>query len=179
MQIQHTYSNTVKYKYTSTIGRLKYTGDSVVQVQTHLLTSDFGSSTRGERQFLKVFRNHTMLTTSFNGRNTTLYPNGRSSTIVFHSPTSKSQLPGRIPTSQHHWRTQLLLSAIEADNPTVCLHRPKSTFNWRIFQNLQILSTIAWRYSHSSPISYLGFIMTMVTVISFAHERKLYRMLCT
>ena len=41
---------------------LKYSGDSVVQVRTHLLTSDFGSSTRGERQFLKFFRNHTMLT---------------------------------------------------------------------------------------------------------------------
>ena len=39
-------------------------GLSVVQVRTHLLTSGFGSSTRGERQFLKVFCNHTMLTTS-------------------------------------------------------------------------------------------------------------------
>ena len=29
-----------------------------------------------------------------------------------------------------------------------------------------------WRHPHSSPISYLGFIMTMVIVISFAHERK-------
>ena len=33
-----------------------------------LLTSEFGSSTRGERQFLKVFRNHTMLTTPQNVR---------------------------------------------------------------------------------------------------------------
>ena len=59
-----------------------------------LLTSGL-SSTRGDRQFLKVFRNHTMLTTSFNGRNPTLCPNGRNSTIVFHDPTSRSQLPGR------------------------------------------------------------------------------------
>ena len=36
--------------------------DSVVPVGTHLFTSEFGSSTRGERLFLKVFRNHTMLT---------------------------------------------------------------------------------------------------------------------
>ena len=36
-----------------------------------------------------------MLTTSLNGRNLTLCPNGRNSTIVFHSSTSKSQLPGR------------------------------------------------------------------------------------
>ena len=58
MQIYNRYSNT----NAGTVG-LKYTSDSVVQVRTHLLTSDFGSSTRGERQFLKVFRNHTMLTT--------------------------------------------------------------------------------------------------------------------
>ena len=35
----------------------------LLPVRTFLLTSDFGSSTRGDRQFLKVFRNHTMLTT--------------------------------------------------------------------------------------------------------------------
>ena len=34
----------------------------------------------------------------------------------------------------------------------------------------------AWRHSHSSPISCLGFIMTIVIVIPFAHERKLYPM---
>ena len=61
-----------------------------------------------------------MLNTSFNGRNPTLCPHGRNSIIVFHGPTSKSQLLGRIPTSQHHHcRTQLQLSAIEADNPTI------------------------------------------------------------
>ena len=41
----------------------KYTSDSIVQVRTVLSISDFGSSTQGERQFLKVFRNHTMQTT--------------------------------------------------------------------------------------------------------------------
>ena len=69
-----------------------------------LLISGFGSSTRGETQFLKLFCNHTMLTTYFNGRNLTLCPKGRNSTIVFHGPTSKSQLPGRTPTSQHDGR---------------------------------------------------------------------------
>ena len=47
------YQSNSTYKYT---GGLKYTGDSVVQVRTVLLISDFNSSTRGERQFLKVFR---------------------------------------------------------------------------------------------------------------------------
>ena len=30
----------------------------------------------------------------------------------------------------------------------------------------------AWRHSHSSIISYLVFIMSIVIVLSFAHERK-------
>ena len=36
----------------------------------------------------------------------------------------------------------------------------------------------AWRHSHSSPISYLGFTMTIVIVIiiSSVRERKLYPM---
>ena len=34
----------------------------------------------------------------------------------------------------------------------------------------------AWRHSHSSFISYLGFVMTIVIVISSANERKLYPM---
>ena len=37
----------------------------------------------------------------------------------------------------------------------------------------------AWHHSHSSPIFYLRFIMTIVIVISFAHECKLYPVLCT
>ena len=94
-------------------------------------------------------------------------------------------------------RTQLQLSASMAENPSVCLHGPKSTPNRCVFQNLQILWTIsllkcfskssdsqdhclrAWHHSHSSLISYLGFIMTIVIVISFAHECKLYPMLCS
>ena len=40
----------------------KYTGDCVVQVRTVLLSSNFSSSTRGVKQFLRVFHNHTMLT---------------------------------------------------------------------------------------------------------------------
>ena len=31
---------------------------------------------------------------------------------------------------------------------------------------------LAWRHPHSSPISFLGFIITMVIVISFVPERK-------
>ena len=38
--------------------------------------------------------------------------------------------------------------------------------------NSQDLLSRAWRHPHSSPISFLGFIMTMVIAVSFAHERK-------
>ena len=73
---------------------------------------------------------------------------------------------------------QLQLSASMADNPTVGLHRPKSTPNSSFSKssNFQDHRFRAWRHSHSSLIYYLGFIMTIVIVISFAHERKLYLM---
>ena len=102
-------------------GGLKYIGDFVVQVRTHLLTSDFGSSTRGERQFLKVFHNHTTLTTSFNSWNLTLCPNGRNSTIILHGLT----------TSQHYGRTQLLNTMVG----TQLLHTMVGT-QLNLFQNL-------------------------------------------
>ena len=129
-----------------------------------LLTSDFWLrffDTRKET-ILKSLSYHTMLTTSFNGRNPTLCPNGRNSTIVFHGPTSKSQLTGWTPTPQHHGQTQLLtimigpqlqLSAIEADNPTVCLHGPKSTPNSSFSKpsNSQDHRFQACRHSRYSP----------------------------
>ena len=77
-------------------------------------------------------------------------------------------------------RTQLLLSAIEADNPTVYLHEPKSTPNCFFFKIFKFSGpSRPGMTSHSSPISYLGFIITIVIVISFARESKLYPMLCT
>ena len=130
-----------------------------------------------------------MLTTSFNGRNPTLCSNGRNSIIVFHDPTSKSPLHvripssqnhGRAPTSQHHCRTQLQSSTSMADNPTICLHGPKSTPN-SLFKNLQILRTIASGHDviHTPASFFIWVFMTIVIAISFAHERKLYPMLCT
>ena len=76
----------------------KYSGDSVVQVRTRLLTSDFGSSTRGERQnsyyadptpnvrhisrclrspFIFAGRDPKNLTASSTVENSTRCPNGR------------------------------------------------------------------------------------------------------
>ena len=126
-----------------------------------LLTSGFGSSTRGEGTILKSLSYHIMQTTSFNGRNQTVCPNVRNSTIGFRGPTSKSQLQlyGRTPTSQHDGLdnqlfltmvgAQLQLCAIEADIPTVCLHRPKSTPNWLFFK--------IFKFSGSSYLGMMSF----------------------
>ena len=52
------HANTKHNRQTQIHRRLRCSGKNVL-----LLASDFGSSIRGERQFLKVFWNHTMLTT--------------------------------------------------------------------------------------------------------------------
>ena len=65
-----------------------------------------------------------------------------------------------------------------AETQLSVLHGPKSTPNWRLFQNLQILSpSLPGMTSFTlQPHFLLGFIMTIVIVISSAHERKLYPM---
>ena len=90
-----TYTNTKHYWQTQIHRQLCCTGTNVL-----LLTSDFGSSTRGETQFLKVFRNHTMLTTPQNVQHISW------SNLNFSTPWSD-------PTSHHHGRTP---------TSTVCLN---------------------------------------------------------
>ena len=68
---------------------------------------------------------------------------------------------------------RLQLFAVDADNPTVCLHGSQSTAQLTFVQNLQILWTIASRL-----ISYLAFIITIVIVISFARKRKTVPNVC-
>ena len=135
---------------------------------THrLLTSEFCSSTRKERQFLRVFRNHTMLTTSldvrhisccfrsqliFAGRdpknltatatveNSTLWlrtPFSAPMAEAQYGPISNPQLHGQTSTSQHPGRT-----------PTSQHHGRTSTENFSII-NLSLLSmTISTLQSH-------------------------------
>ena len=118
--------------------------NSVVHVRTVLLISWLRFfDMRRETQFLKVFRNHTMLTTSFNGRNPTLCPNGRNTTIIFHGLTSKSPLYGRTPTSQNHGRTPTLTVCHWGRQPNCLSTWPKVNSQLTLFQNLQILRTLA------------------------------------
>ena len=84
-----------------------------------------------------------MLTTSFNGRNPTLCSNGRNSTIVFHGPTSKSHLPGRTPTSHHHGRTPTSTVCHWGRQLNCLPTSSKVNSQMTLFQNLQILRTIA------------------------------------
>ena len=72
---------------------------------------------------------------------------------------------------------QLKLSAIKADHP-VCLCGPKSTPNWLFFKIFKFSGPSLPGITSFTPqaISYLGFIMTIVIVISFARKRKLYPM---
>ena len=78
----------------------KYTGDSIVQVQMVLLTSDFGSLTRGER-WNSYYANHPQYsahlgvqvrTSQHHRQNSTFSPHGR-------TPTSTVCLNGRQPNS--------------------------------------------------------------------------------
>ena len=121
----HTTQYIFKYKYrNSQIHRQL----SVVHL---LLTSDFGSLTWGERQFLKVFHNHTILKTP-----------QRLVHLVVQSQFLNIMVGHQILTI--NIGPQLQLSAIEADNPTVCLHGPMSTPNlcFSKFPNSQPISSV-------------------------------------
>ena len=88
--------------------------------------------------------------------NSILCPNGRRSIVCLHGPISNSQLHGRTSTSQHH--------------------RPTSTESFSKSSKFSAHLFWVWRHPYSSLISCLGFIMTMVIVISFVRERKLHQL---
>ena len=70
--------------------------------------------------------------------------------------------------------------ATEGPKPSVCcwLSIRHLVSNWLFFKIPKISAHRfrTWRHSHSSPISYLGFIMTIVIVISSTRKRRLYPM---
>ena len=108
--------------------------------------------TRRETQFLKVFRNHSMLTTppTFGTSSGVLDLNSSLPVEIRKIQPYASTV--ETSTSQHHGR-----------NSTEPFSK-SSKFSARLFW--------AWRHPHSC----LGFIITMVIVISFAHERKLHQL---
>ena len=92
-----------------------------------------------ERQFLKVFRNYTMLTKPKRLTHLVVQSQFLSTMVgtqLFNAMVGPQLLhiivgPQLLTIMVG---TQLLLSAIEADNPTLSLHRPKSTPNWHFFK---------------------------------------------
>ena len=69
------------------------------------------------------------------------------------------------------WQTtQLSAYIVQSQLPTDSFSKSSNSQDHRFW---------AWCQSHSSLVSYLGFIMLIVIVISFLRERKLYLMLYT
>ena len=123
LSIKRYIHNTGKYGRMQIHGRKQ--ANSIVQVRTFINFWTF-FDTRRERQFLKVFR------------------------IILCK--QNSQLPGRIPTSQHHGRNSISTVCLNGRQPNFLSTWPKvnlptpgpqSTSNWLFFKNLQILGTIA------------------------------------
>ena len=99
------------YANTNT-GGLKYTPDSVVQIRTVLLTSDFVSSTRGKRL------------NSYNPDHT-IWPHKHAAHhVVFKISVGRDlqNSMARLQLVNTMVGIQVKLSAIEADNPAICLH---------------------------------------------------------
>ena len=119
-------------------------------------------------------------TTCLNGRELNyLCSNGRDSIVCLHGPMSTFNCIFRLQLLNTMVLTQLLtimvgpqlrLSAIKSDNQSDSFSKSSNSQDHRF---------LAWRHSHTRPIFYLGFIMTIAIVISFARECELYPKLCT
>ena len=105
---------------------------------------------------------------------------------ILHAPMADSPVSVYMAQSQPSnsstpWqRTRFSMPQWQKQKPSACL--AYSQLQTDVFFKIPIFSAhcfLAWCHSHSSLISCLGFIMTIVIVISFALERKLYPMLCT
>ena len=145
----NTFLNTVKYRR--------------IQVRTVLLTSGFGSSTRGERHN-SYYADHT------------IWPHQRAAHLVMFkifvsrdpkNPITSSTLNCMTETQLPACmvQSQLLNSVAEnsilclhSRNSRICLHGPISTPNWLFFKILKFSAHLfrAWSHLHSRPISCLG-----------------------
>ena len=118
---------------------------SVVQVRTHLLTSDFISSTRGERHhFVSYYANNTPTLGTSRGPMSISQHHGRTPTSQHHCRTPTSQQHGRTPTSQHHGRNSTSAVCLSDRIPNCLPTWSKVNCQLILFQNLQILWAIAF-----------------------------------
>ena len=98
--------------------------------------------------------------------NSNLRPNCRSSIVCLHGPKSTPNF-NCLPQCQ---KPQLCAYMAQSQLPTDPFSKSSNSQDHR-FE--------IWRHSHSSLISYLGFIMTIMIVISFAREHKIVPKVCT
>ena len=127
----------------------------LLRIRTVLLTSDFVSSTQGDRHN-SYYPNHPQRAAHF---------------VVFKISVGKDP---KILTATATVEN-LILYAPMAENSTICLHGPMSTFNWLFFQIIRFSGPSLPGMTSSTLQSLFlsgGVIMTMVIAISFAHERK-------
>ena len=99
-----------------------------------------------------------------------LYHNGRDKIVscLAQSQLSNSWLHGReLNSLYHNGRDKIVSCLAHSQLQTDCSSKSLNSLA-HCFQ--------AWYHSHSSLISYLGFIMAIVIIISFAREHKLYPM---
>ena len=75
------------------------------------------------------------------------------------------------PTNMQHILSCLRSPSVEIRKPNYIFNGPNPTLNSKSSSSQDHLFQ-AWRHPHSSRISCLGFIMTMVIVISFARKCK-------
>ena len=149
------------------------TAVSVVSDTKGLWIFDFGSSTRGERHNSYI-ANYPQCTAHLMMFKISV---GRDPKIPTISSTAQIQLSTewqRTQSSASMVQSQLPTLCLDGRNSTVCLHGPISTLNWLFFKILKFSrpSLLGMTSSTLQPISCLGFIMTLVIVISFARERK-------
>ena len=167
-----------------TIGRLKYTSYSVVQVRTFInfLTSEFGSSTRGERD---TILNHSIQTTLKRAAHLVVFKISVGRDLL--NSMVRLQLLNTMVLTQLQlltwpkYPTRLAYSRTQLDWPPVNyqLDSPTVEYPTDVFFKIPKFSAHsfrAWRHSHSSHISNPEFTMTILIVISSARERKLYPM---
>ena len=122
---------------------------------------DFGSSTQGERQFLKVFANPRI---SDPNARCILWCLRSLSVEVRKTPTTSSTRWTNPQLSTQWQRTQFSAYMVQSQISTASFLKSSNSQDHLFW---------AWHHLHSSLISCLGFIMTMVIVIPFARERKI------
>ena len=158
------YTTTIMISITTVLQiHIQIQADSVVQIRTVLLTSVFGSSTRGERH------------NSYNADHSIRPQKCAAHPVMFKisvgrnpkNPTTSSMVKIQLSTSKSMAGTQLSACMVQCQLST------------DLFLKSSNSQPISSGHPHSSPISCLGFIMTIVIVISFVHEHKTVPNDCT